>query len=69
MKTPAGRFARGGAARGTGSLLALALSLALAVLGLYFIFGEHGRRHAVAGLLMLFCAMVALGLGRGRRRQ
>ncbi len=67
MKTPAGRFARGGAARGTGSLLAL--SLALAVLGLYFIFGEHGRRHVVAGLLMLFCAMVALGLGRGRRRQ
>ena len=67
MKTPAGRFARGGAARGTGSLLAL--SLALAVLGLYFIFGEHGRRHIVAGLLMLFCAMVALGLGRGRRRQ
>lgn len=66
MNQPGADQQRGGG-KNAGRLL-IALAAALPVLAIYFIVGENEPRHTAAGLLLLFCSPVALGLGLGRRR-
>ncbi len=47
----------------------IALAAALAALAIYFIVGEHEPQHTRAGLLVLFCSLVALGLGLRQQRR
>ena len=66
MNQPGAGQQRGGG-KNAGRLL-IALAAALAVLAIYFIVGENEPRHTAAGLLLLFCSLVALALGLGRQR-